>query len=230
MDKTSQMLDRAPIAWYNTNHPDGISIMSRKRNLEARDKILEAGHLLFYERGFKGSSMDDVAKEAGVKKANLFHYFRTKEKLALAVLDRVTENFKETGCAELALGGRDPVKAVEKMFRVNCDRLKENECCRGCFVGNLAQELSDHNEKMRAKISEYFRFWAEKLAQLLSQGQKDGRLSKELNPAQAARAILALLEGATLFCKASKDTTTFDHARKMAVGYLEGFKTTNGGD
>ena len=168
--------------------------------------------------------MDDVAKKAGIKKANLFHYFPTKEDLGLAVVERVTRAFKERISLELAADGRDPVRVVEKMFSESARRMRENNCCRGCFIGNLAQELSDHNEKLREKFSEYLRFWSGKLSDLLAQGQSNGYLRKEIKPKQSAEALLALLEGAILFCKARKETAVFENSRRMAVDYLKAFK------
>jgi TetR/AcrR family transcriptional repressor of nem operon len=199
--------------------------MSRKKNTRTREEILQAACCLFHAGGFKGTSVDDVAREAGVKKANLFHYFPTKEDLGLAVVDRVTQSFKEKITSRLSANGKDPVRIVEKMFSESARNMKEAGCCRGCFIGNLAQELSDHNEKLRERIAEHFRFWTEKLSELLAEGQSGGYLRKEMKPGQSAEAILALYQGAMLFCKARKETGIFENARKMAVGYLDGFRT-----
>ena len=62
--------------------------MPGKVNVGARQRILEAARKLFHERGLRGVSMEDVAGAAGIKKANLFHYYPTKESLELAVLDQ----------------------------------------------------------------------------------------------------------------------------------------------
>jgi TetR/AcrR family transcriptional regulator len=63
-------------------------VMARKPNTEARRRILEAARELFLERGLRGVSMEEVAGAAGIKKANLFHYYPRKESLELAVLEQ----------------------------------------------------------------------------------------------------------------------------------------------
>ena len=70
--------------------------MSRRPNIELREKILCSAHRLIYKSGFKGVSMEDIAEAAGIKKANLFHYYPTKEALGLAVFDFAVQGSMET--------------------------------------------------------------------------------------------------------------------------------------
>lgn len=198
--------------------------MSRKKNLEAREKILQTAIRLFHERGFKGVSMDDVADAAALKKANLFYYYPTKETLALAAVDYATERLRNKVRSQCQGNGSDPIRTVAKIFSDSAAGMRAAGCCRGCFVGNLAQELSDHNEKLRAKISEYFQFWALQLSESLESAQMCGYFSPRLKPRESAEALLSLLEGALLFCKASKRISALENAGKMAVDYLEAYR------
>ena len=49
------------------------------------DKILEAAKKVFHRKGFEGARMQEIADEAGINKALLHYYFRTKENLFDAV-------------------------------------------------------------------------------------------------------------------------------------------------
>lgn len=60
----------------------------RERN-EA--KILKAAEAVFARKGFSGASTAEIARQAKVPKPNLHYYFRTKEALYAAVLDRILE-------------------------------------------------------------------------------------------------------------------------------------------
>src|ERR1041384_8754537 len=53
-------------------------------------RILDAAHVVFIRRGTAGARMQDIADEAGVNKALLHYYFRSKSRLADAVFQRVT--------------------------------------------------------------------------------------------------------------------------------------------
>src|SRR5690348_17551706 len=54
----------------------------------AEQRILDAAHRVFLRRGSAGARTQEIANEAGVNKALLHYYFRTKERLAAAVFRR----------------------------------------------------------------------------------------------------------------------------------------------
>ena len=59
------------------------------KSLETQKKILNAARQIFLKKGFSGTSMSQIAKDANVAKALLFHYFKTKEELWKNVKDEV---------------------------------------------------------------------------------------------------------------------------------------------
>jgi AcrR family transcriptional regulator len=199
--------------------------MSRRANIEVRERILAAAHKLFYDNGFKGVSMSDIAAAAGVKKANLFHYYPAKEALALAALEQVADGMKRQVAERFAGRGEvDPLVSIASMFDEAAGRMRESGCSGGCFIGNVAQELSDHNEKVRLKVQECLQFWCGEVASFLERARTAGFFRPDLRPSQAAEAIVCLLEGALLCSKASKQTRAVESAKQMAVGYLEAFQ------
>lgn len=61
----------------------------KKDNTE--DKILIAAQKVFTKKGMDGSRMQEIADEAGINKALLHYYFRTKQKLFEAIFNKVFE-------------------------------------------------------------------------------------------------------------------------------------------
>jgi TetR/AcrR family transcriptional repressor of nem operon len=198
---------------------DGLSL-SRRVNLEARKRILAAAHGLFYKNGFRGTSMDDVASASGVTKANLFHYYPTKETLGLAVFEYAAADMKDK-LEEQFARSRDPIRGVARMFDEAAGRLRRNGCSGGCFFGNLAQELSDHNEPIRVRLAEHLRFWAGELAASLDRARAAGYFRRGFRSEVAAEAILSLFEGALLYSKVSRKPRAVLSAKRLATRYLE---------
>lgn len=62
---------------------------------EKEEQILEAALDVFSLRGFRGSTIDQIAEVAGMSKPNLLYYFRTKEAMHRALIDRVLEGWLE---------------------------------------------------------------------------------------------------------------------------------------
>src|SRR5947199_9912696 len=61
----------------------------RAKDGDAEQRILDAAHVVFVRRGTAGARMQEIADEAGVNKALLHYYFRSKSRLAAAVFQRV---------------------------------------------------------------------------------------------------------------------------------------------
>ena len=71
---------------------------------EKQQKILNAGYRVFSRNSYKKSPMSEIAGEAGISKALLFHYFHNNKELYLYLLDtcaRITmDALKQSGCYE----------------------------------------------------------------------------------------------------------------------------------
>ena len=80
-----------------------------------RERILEEAVKLFYERGFTGTTLDDIAAELGVTKPFIYTHFRSKTDLLAALckptielsLDAVTRAAKSRRNADRATASRD---------------------------------------------------------------------------------------------------------------------------
>jgi len=198
--------------------------MTARPNPVRRERILQEAEQLFFARGLKGVSMDEVAAAAGVKKANLFHYYPSKEALEVAVLDRFAASLRKRVTEEFAAEGRDPIAAVALMFEEAAKGMRRRRYRGGCFAGNLALEASDDRESVRTRVARLLRFWVAEVSALLERGRASGFFRRDLQAGRSAEAILSLFEGALLFSKASRQPAAIDSARAMAVAYLQGFR------
>ena len=65
---------------------------SRKRQaLQSRQAVLDAARRLFGSRGYDATSLQQIADELGMRKANVYYYFRTKEVILDALLAPMTD-------------------------------------------------------------------------------------------------------------------------------------------
>src|ERR671918_2145816 len=60
-----------------------------------REVVIEAATRLIHLKGYQNTSVEDVLTASGVGKGNFYHYFKSKEDLGYAILDRVVETFIE---------------------------------------------------------------------------------------------------------------------------------------
>jgi TetR/AcrR family transcriptional regulator len=64
-----------------------------KKDLTTEEKILEAAKNIFLAKGLDGARMQDIADEAGINKAMLHYYFRSKDKLFEQIFTEVAGHF-----------------------------------------------------------------------------------------------------------------------------------------
>ena len=85
-----------------------------KQDKLTEEKIFNAATLEFEEKGMEGARMQDIADRAGINKALLHYYFRSKDKLFQAVFDKLAEKMfqKYAGILETEM----PIEEKIKLF------------------------------------------------------------------------------------------------------------------
>ncbi|TBR20659.1 TetR family transcriptional regulator [bacterium] len=198
--------------------------MARKTDPAIRPRILcEAEHLM-HLKGYRATSLEDIAAACKMTKANLLHHFQSKEALGLAVLDY---KISATRCGCLDPLGRcsDPAEAVEALFISAAKVHKGNGCRAGCFVGNVASEMSDVSELFRAKVSAFFEEWTSRIEAALRRAREAGIYKGSLRPRASAEAVLALYEGAMILARAHRDPDVLRRAGREAAAMLAAHRT-----
>lgn len=71
----------------------------QQRTEERRTQIIDAAMALFDDQGYSSTKIADITEKAGMSKGLVYHYFRSKEEILLAILDRVTDCIEE--CAKI---------------------------------------------------------------------------------------------------------------------------------
>jgi TetR/AcrR family transcriptional repressor of nem operon len=197
--------------------------MGRKHDPVVRDRILQEAEHVIHLKGFGAASMDEIAKASGMTKANLFHHYGSKAELALAVLDYKIAEFVrkvEPLCAQAA-----PEKAVSRMFEEAAGFFGDIGCKAGCFVGNIALEMSDRDEAFRERVGRFFAEWAGSMAACLERCKAAGYFGPALDSRAAAEAIVSLYEGAIMLARCQRDATIFQRVGPIARSILEQHKT-----
>jgi len=102
----------------------------RDQHVDAtRRAIVAAARRRFGHVGFAGTTLDDVVAEAGVTKGALYHHFRGKADLFLAVYDEVEAELNAAGM-QAGLAGTDAVDALQRGFAAFLDRALDPEVQR----------------------------------------------------------------------------------------------------
>ena len=161
-------------------------------NTEERKKqILDISEDLFLKHGYYGVNLDDIAKEAGVVRGTVLHYFDSKENLFKCVLNRKSQKSADLLIA-LMVNKDQPVLEILKTFVYFCMRQfkEDKEDTDRCFGDETLRYQLDC-----VRISTYYKLLGSFEA-LLERGNEEGVL-RIVNTRARASSILFAVFGLT---------------------------------
>lgn len=91
--------------------PDATAGRSRRDPVLRREAVLDAAQSLFVEQGIGRTSVDQIARRAGVAKGTVYLYFTTKDEIAAALEERFTAGIVQRAHDAAAAAG--PGESVE---------------------------------------------------------------------------------------------------------------------
>jgi TetR/AcrR family transcriptional regulator, transcriptional repressor for nem operon len=179
------------------------------RTSDARRKILDAAESLIGQRGYSALGVAEICKAAGVPKGSFYYFFESKEALALAVIDEHWD--AERRDWERILGDdTPPLEQLRRLFEATEAELRAGQIScgtvSGCLFGNLTLELSNQTEPIRGRLQEIFDAQAELVEAAITRARERGEVSVT-DPQEAARSVVAQLEGQVMFAKLYNNTT-----------------------
>ena len=120
---------------------------------DKRTRLIETATKLAYGRGFRETSLADIAEAARVPVGNVYYYFKTKEELAEAVVERRLAEFRafREGMDRLSSPKERLFAFVESIHR-NRERLARG----GCPLGGLCTELHKEGGALAKKSAALF--------------------------------------------------------------------------
>ncbi|HVI90219.1 MAG TPA: TetR/AcrR family transcriptional regulator [Dongiaceae bacterium] len=151
------------------NAAKGIRQISRA-SIEAR--ILAAAESVFAETGFSGATTAEIAKRAGVPKANLHYYFKTKTDLYRQVLQGILELWLGTG--DLIKPDSDPAEALNHYVAAKIELAQQRPLASRVFANEIihgAPQIGDF-------LQEELRDWVDRKARVIDGWIAAGKMRK----------------------------------------------------
>ncbi len=145
---------------------------------EKQVQIMEAAEKLFADKGFEGTSVRDIAEDAGVNQAMISYYFGSKEKLMEAMFTyRGTSSLLqlEEMVQDKTL---TPIQKVEKLIDRYIEKLLTNQCFHRVVV---REQMVNNNGFIADKLQEIKRLNQALIKELIAQGQRNGDFKKHVD-------------------------------------------------
>jgi AcrR family transcriptional regulator len=180
---------------------------SKKRfdNEKKRADIMQKALKLFLEKGFEGTSMNDICFSAKLTKPSLYHYFESKNHLLFSVHMRAIENILHPYLDEVTMIA-EPDKRLEAMIRGYTKMICSHPELRFILHGSLLIK-----DKYYAEIRKEWKKFYLLLRDTISELRQAGRIDKDLRASWTALLLLGMITWTTFW---------FDYKKKDQIDGL----------
>jgi TetR/AcrR family transcriptional repressor of nem operon len=190
------------------------------RGKRTRDAIVDAAAELMYVHGVAGTSVDKVLAASGAGKSQMYHYFKNKDQLVEAVIDRYLEQILGNQPAIFELSSWADLETwTEQLLDIH----RRAGGPIACPLGNLAGEVGD-NPKLAPLVDQAYRRWESHLERGLVTLRDQGELAPGADPARLAQAAMTSVQGGLLLAHIRHDITALEDALRIALTHLRSFK------
>jgi len=178
------------------------------RTSDAKERLIETAAALMHARGVNDVGVQEICATAGVQKGSFYHFFKSKDDLAAAAIDKHWSDARNQFW-RLAFGEDvAPLDRIRRFFQMAYFYFKqaheEGTGISGCPFGNAALEMAAHNDAISEKVSLVFSDAASFFQKAIEDAARRGDISVQ-DPQQSAEALWAYYEGILVIAKARRD-------------------------
>lgn len=187
---------------------------------DTRAVLIEAGMKVMFEKGYTNTGIQEVLSSVGVPKGSFYHYFNSKEDFVIQIIKTVEEDYAKLLSSYMSDKTRSPLERIRNYCQTKKRDLLEQNCRRGCLIGNLSQEMADQSENLRTELARIMRHWRDIYAACIKEGQESGEISSIESADCLAEAFLCGWEGAIMRSKTQKNIEPLEAFIKVMVDRL----------
>jgi AcrR family transcriptional regulator len=162
------------------------------RTAEARQKLREICRVaarVFYEKGYDGASMQDIAEAVGLTKAGLYHHVGSKDMLLFEIMNYGMDILDESVLAKV----QDIPNPREKLRRTIIGHIDLVVRARDREITVILHENRSLKGALRKKINARKKAYIEYLEDLIARVQEQSGIPPKLSPHIAAFAVLGMI-------------------------------------
>lgn len=191
-----------------------------KKAEKTRQLIISEAAVLFNQKGYAGTSMQDIMLATGLTKGGLYGNFKSKEEIAIAAFEFAValinkEISKRTHVVEHTL---DKLKVVVYYYKEN---LFTPAIAGGCPIMNTSVEADDNNPVLRQKVVEALDYWQGRIIYTIQKGKERNEVKTDIDATEFAALFISTLEGGIMLSRVYKDQLYFDRVSKHLLFMID---------
>ena len=183
------------------------------------EQVVQGAMEIFWSNGYQGTSLPDLLHATGLSRSSLYAAFGDKHGLFLLALDRYIADAMARIDQEMD-GRRDPWDGLRLFLSGYVQRNSGARGRKGCLVVATAMELAGKDADVEKRIRGFFQAVEGRLADTFERARGQGTLADGLAPRDAARMLLAMVEGLRVIAKTGVDGKVWQASVDALLGRL----------
>lgn len=166
-----------------------------------RQYIIEQAAHLFNQKGYAGTSLQDIMAATGLTKGGIYGHFESKEEIAIAAFDYASGIILQLLSQTIGPHATSSAK-LEALLEFYKKYIISPPVTGGCPVLNTSVEADDTNPLLRASVVKVLNKMHRSLEHIVQQGIQHGEFKPTTNPEQFAILFVSMIEGGVMVSKA----------------------------
>ncbi|MET8430613.1 TetR/AcrR family transcriptional regulator [Nocardia sp. NPDC004860] len=181
-----------------------------------KDEVVQTIERQFRRTGYAGTSVDDIAKAAGLGRGSLYAAFGDKSKLYLRTLRAYCDR-NETAWAATLEGPDDTALERLHAYLVKSAQFVHDDPDRlGCMVTGFVVEGADHDPQAAARAGQALTRIEGSLTECIQAAQRHGDLAPEADAPAVSHLLMAVNRGMEVLARAGFDTVILERVADQA--------------
>ncbi len=213
----------------------GIAERRTREKEQRHNAIIEAAEKVFFEKGFDRATMDEVAHEAELSKGTLYLYFKNKESLHFAIMQKglmILSKMMQDACQDNSTGAENAFeigKAYVRFYREHHDYFRTIMAFESEKLQKTDADLHGEIFKQGSPLMV--------LVEVVKQGMKDGTVRKDIPADEMAVILWSQLTGIMQFIDYRKglmesiplerENMLMDHFRILQDGIIRNIRVVD---
>ena len=193
--------------------------MARTKQFDER-QVLLAAMLVFWEKGYEGTSILDLEQATGLGRTSLYNAFGNKR----ALFEQVLACYKESVMASLftAMDSVPDIReGISRLLNAALDVNYDEQYPGGCLVVLSVLESGQHDAASRASLEQSMQELRQGLQQRITRARKRGELPAGVDAAATATTIATVMAGMMVMGKAHFPRATLKKAIQQVLALLD---------
>jgi TetR/AcrR family transcriptional regulator, transcriptional repressor for nem operon len=169
--------------------------------MSKKQEIITIAKEIIHSKGYQATSISDILHAASIGKGQFYYYFSSKHDLGLAVVEELIQEWDKQLLVDIFKSPSEPKSKLNNMLNWAIAYHAGMDNKSGCPIGNLAIEMSEHDETFRLKIKGFIERWIGAVQTALDQMVNENQLDSRIDTKKSAEMIVATIEGGILLMK-----------------------------